>query len=97
MTKELVADTPGTGDWVEVVHSEDGGYEWEFVGIWYSPSARRFFGYADAGCSCNWWQDGFSIANCEDGNKQWAIQFAKDSTDPDAEQQVRAFNTKTLS
>ena len=92
-TVELIAGAEGTEGWVEVWTVEDGGYEWDFTGLWYSPSARRFFGYTASGCSCNDWTDWFSVSECADGNKQWALGWV-DSVE--AKTAVREFNTKTL-
>ncbi|WNN93707.1 hypothetical protein SEA_CALLINALLBARBZ_57 [Arthrobacter phage CallinAllBarbz] len=43
---------PGTEDFVEVLSSYGGGYDWCSFNAYYSPSARRYFWYTDAGCSC---------------------------------------------
>lgn len=45
-------------DWVPVAsYDTGGGYDWTRFHAFWSPSARRFFWYGDAGCSCNSWGD----------------------------------------
>lgn len=48
-------------DWVSVVSiDEGGGYDWAEFHSWYSPVARRYFWGSGAGCSCNYFAEGFS-------------------------------------
>jgi hypothetical protein len=44
----------GTEDFQEVVGVElGGGYGWDSLQAWYSPSKRKFFWLEGSGCSCN--------------------------------------------
>jgi hypothetical protein len=45
----------GTEDFQEVVGLDlsQGGYEWDSLEAWYSPSKRRYFWVEGSGCSCN--------------------------------------------
>lgn len=70
---KLEADTK---DFVEVLSVElsDGGYEWDSLEAWYSPSKRKFFWLQGSGCSCNsLGEDVNSIADLEVGNREELI------------------------
>lgn len=44
----------GTEDFQEVVSIDfGGGYDWDSLEAWYSPSKRKFFWIEGSGCSCN--------------------------------------------
>ncbi|WIC90181.1 hypothetical protein SEA_VROOMVROOM_31 [Arthrobacter phage VroomVroom] len=63
---------------VEVAHLSAGGYEWSAIGVYYKPSARRFYWLTDSGCSCNWYGDGdYELGDLQDGDRQAAIQALK--------------------
>ena len=62
----------GTEDFQEVVGIEfGGGYEWDSLEAWYSPSKRRFFWVEGSGCSCNSLGDDlYRIDDLESGNRE---------------------------
>lgn len=66
---------PGTEDFIPVADCGDGGYDWAEIRFYYSPRARRYFWFADAGGSCSYW--GFhldSISDMESGDRAAALR-----------------------
>jgi hypothetical protein len=61
----------GTEDFQEVVSiGFGGGYDWDDLEAWYSPSKRKFFWLEGAGCSCNSLGDDVrSLADFSVGNR----------------------------
>jgi hypothetical protein len=60
-----------TADFEHVVSVRlGGGYDWDDLEAWYSPSRRKFFWLDGSGCSCNSLGDGVtSIADFDAGNR----------------------------
>lgn len=57
-------------DWVHVLTLDGSAVEWATLHAFYSPSARRYFWYSAAGCSCNSWSGELeSAADFENGGK----------------------------
>lgn len=56
-------------DWVPVVSVDlGGGYDWNELHAWYSPSQRVYYWGSGSGCSCNSWREYFSsVADFENG------------------------------
>ncbi|MDY7542649.1 MULTISPECIES: hypothetical protein [unclassified Cryobacterium] len=45
----------GVEDFEDVVSvGEGGGYDWDQLEAWWSPSRRKFFWISGSGCSCNY-------------------------------------------
>ena len=85
----------GTEDWIQVAHDSDGGWEWSAISVFYSPSARRYFWYDDAGCSCNWHMDNVTyVGDFYDGDKKAAIEAAHYWTNVQTE--IRDFDPKKV-
>lgn len=61
----------GTEDFVPVVSVGDGGgYDWNVLEAWWSPSLRKFFWLSDSGCSCNALGDSVtSVGDFEAGDR----------------------------
>lgn len=85
-----------------------GGYEWDELHAFYSPSRRRFFWYSDSGCSCNSWGDELrTIDDFENGTKADLMAAINRYCDDgygvtgtkrvDALYEANAFNTRKLS
>lgn len=54
---------------VEVFTAGEGGYEWSEFVAWRAPSGR-FYWFADSGCSCYGYGDGFTaVADFSDGDR----------------------------
>jgi len=62
----------GTEDFQEVVSIDfGGGYDWDSLEAWYSPSKRKFFWLDGSGCSCD--SLGMDVSKLEDftvGNRE---------------------------
>lgn len=69
----------GTEDFREVVEIElAGGYEWDTLLGYYSPSKRKFFWIEGSGCSCNWIWDGVnSIDYFEFGEREELVNAVR--------------------
>ena len=72
-------------DWQAVAHVDLGsGYEWREFGVWYSPSAGRFFWAEGYGCSCNTFYQGLhSPSDFADGDRAAVIAAANRFCDGD--------------
>lgn len=86
-------------DWVGVAHVDLGsGYSWREFGVWYSPSARRFFWASDRGCSCDTFYQGLSSPNdFSDGDRAAAIAAANRFCDGDDGDEPRPVESVALS
>ena len=80
---QLIQDTE---DWVEVTSVSMGEmYSWDDIYVFWSPTARRYYWYADGGCSCNFWGYNLdSIGDFCDGDRK-AVEralreFSKDKS-----------------
>ena len=92
--QENVNGQTGMEDWIAVATEIDGGWEWSAISFYYSPSARRYFWYSDAGCSCNWHMDHpVTASDFEDGTKLEAIREAKSWGIDD---EIRAFDPEKV-
>lgn len=70
--KELTyPEITGADDFRSVVSIDfGGGYDWDSLEAWYSPSKRRFFWVEGSGCSCNSLGDGItSVDDLTSGNR----------------------------
>ena len=78
----MVQGIEGTEDWVEVAHELDSCFDWSAITVWWSPSARKYFWYSDAGCSCNDHMDYVdSIGEFSVGDKGDVLRETKDWSD----------------
>ena len=70
--------------WETIASIDDGsGYDWRVLEVYYSPSARRFFWLADAGCSCNCFGDAVSsVEDFENGSREDALREVAAFIDP---------------
>ncbi|QDF14197.1 hypothetical protein SEA_GARDENSTATE_24 [Microbacterium phage GardenState] len=69
---------PGTEDFIEVDVADTGGYSWSAFGVYFSPSARRYFWLSDSGCSCySYGEYVASIEDFENGSREDALRAAK--------------------
>jgi hypothetical protein len=61
-----------TADFQHVVSIDfGGGYDWDQLEAWYSPSRRRFFWLSGSGCSCDSLGDGvYRLADMSEGNRE---------------------------
>jgi len=62
-------------DWVDVVFvTTQDNYDWIDLGVYYSPTARRWFWYEDSGCSCYSWEAPPTVEEWENGDKDAALR-----------------------
>lgn len=67
---------PGSADWELVAEADSiGGYEWDILAVFWSPTARRYFWGDGSGCSCNSFRDEFdSASDFSDGDRDAVIR-----------------------
>lgn len=76
----VYGDIEGTEDFDHFLSiGEGGGYEWDDLEAWYSPSRRRFYWLEGSGCSCNSLGDDVSsIADFLDGDREALMRAVKE-------------------
>lgn len=84
-------------DWIAVTDAFAGDWEWSSISVWYSPSARRYFWYSDAGCSCNSYGDHMdSASEFQDGDRTAALDAVSGYDDTErARARIRDFSVPT--
>jgi len=75
----------GTEDFVEAAHGDGGeAYSWSEIGVYYSPSARRYFWLSDSGCSCTSFGEYVeSVEDFSNGEREDALRAAREWAEHD--------------
>lgn len=75
-----VNEIRGCEDFEEVFAFDDGVWEWDVFDMFYSPSARRYFWYNAAGCSCDGpYEDVGSAGDLQNGSYQDAVREVREN------------------